>query len=117
MFKREKGLKVRINKPNYAEISRRSVRADFAPRKFQREIRKERPQSEDVRRIVFVNPNNGYFKYKNLLLGKQVRLLREAILGGWFWEFLNDHDRKAVNDAAGWSNDKREYLFDGVKFK
>jgi hypothetical protein len=108
---------MRVNKPNYAEISRRSVRADFAPRKFQREIRKERPQSEDVRRIVFVNPNSGYFKYKNLLLGKQVRLLREAILGGWFCEFLNDHDRKAVNDAAGWSNEKREYLFDGVKFK
>lgn len=32
-------------------------------------------------------------------------------------EFVHDDDRKALNMAAGWSDNKKVYLLDGVKFK
>lgn len=106
-------------KRNYSEIARSSVRSDFAA--FERkpqQVRVERiSTSGEVKRIAFVNANSGYFKYKHLLVGKQVRLLREASFGGWFCSFLFDEDRRALNNTAGWSENKTEFLLDGVKFK
>ena len=109
-------------KTDYSEISRRSVRSDFKPynrtpeREKGRQAQKQ-PQINAIRRIAFVNENSGYYKYRNLILGKQVRLLREAPFGGWYCSFVFDEDRRALNRAAEWSEGKDEYLFDGVKFK
>ena len=35
----------------------------------------------------------------------------------WYCEFVHDDDRKALNMAAGWSDNKKLYLLDCVKFK
>lgn len=37
--------------------------------------------------------------------------------GGWVCEFVHEDDRRAINNAAGWSDSKKQYLFDFVKFK
>lgn len=106
-------------KTDYSEISRRSVRSDFKPynRTPKGRQTQKQPQINAVRRIAFVNENSGYYKYRNLILGKQVRLIREASVGGWFCNFVFDEDRRALNRAADWSERKEEYLLDGVKFK
>ena len=46
-----------------------------------------------------------------------VRLIKQSNVGGWIVGFVYDDDRKAINHAAGWSDMKKEYLLDGVKFK
>lgn len=108
---------MRVKKPNYSEVSRQSVRSDFV-RYHGREARQQpTPQPNATRRIAFVNANSGYFKYRHLILNKQVLLLREAPFGGWYCSFKYDEDRKMLNNTAGWSESKTEYLFDGVKFK
>lgn len=106
-------------KSDFLTDSRRSIQRDF-----QRYRRKEKaPEIEDLpkisaeRRIVFVGEKSEYFRYRSFLLGKKVRLIRESSVGGgWICEFIHDDDRKALNMAGGWS-DKKQYLFDCVKFK
>lgn len=38
-------------------------------------------------------------------------------IGYWYCEFIFDEDRRALNEAAGWSNNKNVYLLDNVQFK
>lgn len=106
-------------KSDFLTDSRRSIQRDF-----QRYRQKEKaPEIEDLpkinaeRRITFVGEKSEYFRYRSYIVGKKVRLIRESSVGGgWICEFIHD-DRKALNRAGGWSDNKKQYLFDCVKFK
>lgn len=107
-------------KSDFLTDSRRSIQRDF-----QRYRRKEKaPEIEDLpkinaeRRIVFVGEKSEYFRFRSYIVGKKVRLIRESVVGGgWVCEFIHDDDRKALNHAGGWSDNKKQYLFDRIKFK
>ena len=107
---------------DYGAISRRSNQNDF---KMVRRYpgREEHPQIENTpeinaeRRVLFVSENSSYYKLRSFIVGKLVRLVQKSSVGGWVCEFVHDDDRKAINHAAGWSDMKKEYLLDGVKFK
>lgn len=68
-------------------------------------------------RITKISANSEYYKYRNLLISKSVRLIEKAKIGYWYCEFIFDEDRRALNEAAGWSNNKNVYLLDNVQFK
>ena len=108
--------------PDYGTISRRSIKNDF--RRVQTYPgREKRPQIENPpeinaeRRVLFVGENSGYYKLRSFIVGKLVRLIEQSSMGGWICEFVHDDDRKAINAAAGWSDRKKQYLLDYVKFK
>ena len=69
------------------------------------------------RRILFVGENSSYYKYRSQLVGRLVRLIDRANVGGWRCEFVHDDDRRSLNAVAGWSDRKKVYIFDAVKFK
>lgn len=109
----------RKQKSDFLTDSRRSIQKDF-----QRYTRKEKaPEIEDLpkinaeRRIIFVGEKSEYFRFRSYIVGKKVRLIRESSVGGWVCEFVHDDDRKALNRAGGWSDNKKQYLFDCIKFK
>ena len=56
-------------------------------------------------------------EFARYIVGKLVRLKEKANVGGnsWYCEFVHDDDRKALNMAAGWSDNKKLYLLDCVK--
>lgn len=97
---------------DYGAISRRSIKSDFRRVQTYSE-REKRPQIENPpeinaeRRVLFVGENSSYYKLRSFLVGK----------GGWVCEFVHDDDRRAINNAAGWSDHKKQYLLDCVKFK
>ena len=68
-------------------------------------------------RITKISANSEYYKYRNLLISKSVRLVEKSKTGFWYCEFIFDEDRRALNEAAGWSNNKNLYLLDNVQFK
>lgn len=119
---------MRMNKrPDYGEISRRSIQRDFQRPAYRQYLGKRDtiaekpqlnapPQEQAERRIIFVGEQSSYFKYRTFIIGKLVRLVEKTESGGWFCEFVHDYDRQALNKAAGW-NEKKQYLFDCVKFK
>lgn len=108
--------------PNYEAISRRSMQREFkrdklyTTREKTPEIKKK-PEISSERRILFVNQNSSYYRYRTFLTGRLVRIIRESCVGGYICEFVHDDDRQALNRAAGWSDMKKEYLLDSVKFK
>lgn len=110
-------------KPDFAEVSRRSIRKDFQNASFRTQGRQPRPRPQEqrpepesnVKRVLALSDTSGYAKYKRFFVGKLVRILRPAFSGGYYVEFVRDDDRKYLNANAGW-NDKREYLLDGAKF-
>lgn len=115
---------MRTQKKNvdYGAISRRSIQRDFAKQPIYKSEQKrpqiqKQPEINAERRIIFVGENSGYFKFRSYIVGKLVRLLERSNVGGWVCEFVHDDDRKALNMAAGWSDNKKRYLFDCVKFK
>jgi len=67
-------------------------------------------------KIVFVNDGSCYYPFKNFLNGKMVRVLRITDYGK-VCEFVREDDRQRMNAEAGWSDRKKEYLFDGVKLR
>lgn len=132
---------MRVNKrPDYGAISKRSIKKDFFPeqihvhkektpekRNFEKitETKKvkhlERYESSDAPcRISSINPNCQYAKYAKFFLGKLVKLVNKTGIGdsttGWY-EFVFDEDRKALNEAAGWSDRKNRYLLERPKLK
>lgn len=132
---------MRVNKkPDYGAISKRSVKKDFFPeqihirrekttekRNFERitDTKKvkhlERYESSDAPcRISSINPNCQYAKYAKFFLGKLVKMVNKTGIGdsttGWY-EFVFDEDRKALNEAAGWSDRKNRYLLERPKLK
>lgn len=123
-------------KPDYEVISRRSVAKDFYPERIHiihkkvpekrnsREInipkQQEQPEEGQSKRISTINPICMYSKYARFFVGKLVRLISKKGEGdsttGWY-EFVHDEDRKALNEAAGWSDNKKMYLLERPKFK
>lgn len=98
-------------KPNYTAVSRQSIKRDFEP------YRRPERETGDYRRIIAVGELSSYRQYASKLIGKLVRVLRVSSVGGYICEFVHDEDRQALNYAAGWSDRKKEYLLDNVKFK
>lgn len=122
------------NRIDYEAISRRSIKRDFYPERIYLNQRKtpENGNSRGIRaqpdngnegnvyRIASVNMICEYAKYSRFFTGKLVRLIRSKGIGdsttGWY-EFIHDEDRVAINQAAGWSDNKREYLLERPKLK
>lgn len=110
------------SKTDYGAICRRSVRKDFNLVQTYHPAKKS-PQIENLpeinaeRRVLFVGENSSYYKYRSFIVGKLVRLIEKSNMGAWRCEFVHDDDRRALNHAAGWSDNKFQYLFDCVKFK
>lgn len=107
-------------KSDFLTDSRRSIQKDFqrtAERRKPPEI-ENLPKINAERRIAFVGEKSEYFRFRSYLVGKKVRLVRKSSVGGgWVCEFIHDDDRKALNRVGGWSDNKKQYLFDCVKFK
>lgn len=102
---------------DYNELIRRSIRKDFAKANFKRNCRAPKvPHPKNTRRVVELNEKSGYRQFRNLIVGRLVRIVEQARNNGYWVEFVRDADRDALNAAAGWSNDKRRFLLDGVKF-
>lgn len=120
---RIKGNTVKVNKSTsrFAEASKTSIKKDFQGTQKRPEERKPEVKQEIApgaeRRVIQISEKGDYAKYHRCIVGKLVRLIRKSIHGGWYCEFVFDDDRKALNQAAGWSDRKKEYLFDGLKFK
>ena len=121
-------------KTDYETISRRSVERDFySERIYLREKktpenenseeitkRRQTPVDGEVFRVASINMACEYMKYARFFVGKLVRRVRSSGIGetttGWY-EFVHDRDREALNQAAGWSENKREYLLERPKLK
>ena len=123
-------------KVDYGAISRRSVRQDFYSEEIH--IPKEKTQqkrnfpeisnphiSEESlfakpARVNTINPACQYAKYARFFVGKLVQLVEKTGIGdsttGWY-EFVFEDDRKALNEAAGWSDAKTRYLLERPKLK
>lgn len=116
-------MRIKEPKPNFAEVSRRSIRKDFKNASFHKQgrqprVRTQAPSAEsesNIKRVLALSDTSGYAKYKRFFIGKLVRILRPAISGGYYVEFVRDDDRKYLNANAGWA-DKREYLLDSAKY-
>jgi hypothetical protein len=117
-------MRTKKRTPDFGAISRLSIKKDF--QRVQRYPAEEkRPQIEELpkinaeRRIIHISEVSGYAKFARYIVGKLVRLKEKANVGGnsWYCEFVHDDDRKALNMAAGWSDNKKLYLLDGIKFK
>lgn len=117
-------MRTKKRTPDFGAISRSSIKKDF--QRAQRYPTEEKtPQIEELpkinaeRRIIHISETSAYAKFARCIVGKLVRLKEKANVGGnsWYCEFVYDDDRKALNMAAGWSDNKKLYLLDGVKFK
>ena len=102
---------------DYNELIRKSIRKDFNKANFKRNGRVPKtPHPVNTKRIVSINENCEYYKYRKFFIGKLVRFVGFGFgTGGWY-EFVNDNDRFALNAAAGWSQDKCRFLLTGAKF-
>jgi hypothetical protein len=117
-------MRTKKRTPDFGAISRSSIKKDFQrvqryPAEGKRPQIKELPKINAERRIIHISEVSGYAKFARYIVGKLVRLKEKANVGGnsWYCEFVHDDDRKALNMAAGWSDNKRLYLLDGIKFK
>lgn len=117
-------MRIKKRTPDYGAISRSSIKRDF--QRVQRYPKEEKcpeidelPKINAERRIIHISETSAYAKFAPFIVGKLIRIREKANVGGnsWYCEFVHDDDRKALNMAAGWSDNKRGYLFDGIKFK
>lgn len=111
-------------KVDYGAISRRSVRQDF----YSEEIHIPKEKAQETRnspkitgqRIQSINPACQYAKYSRFFVGKLVRMVEQTGVmdstTGWY-EFVFDDDRKALNEAEGWSDAKTRYLLERPKLR
>lgn len=103
---------------DYGEISRQSIKREMrAETEKYRRTETRQTQANEVRRIVSLTDTSYYAKYRRYIVNKLVRILRLTEFGSWEVEFVNDKDRIALNNAAGWSDRKCEYIFDGAKYE
>lgn len=112
-------MRTKKRTPDYRAISRRSIKNDFrrvqtCPEREKRPQIENPPEINAERRVLFVGENSSYYKLRSFIVGK---LVQKSSVGGWVCEFVHDDDRKAINHAAGWSDNKKQYLLDCVKFK
>lgn len=114
-------------KTDYEAISRRSVAKDFYPEQIRNTKKTPENQNsheingrEDGKRISMINPTCEYARFARFFVGKLVRLISKSGVGdsttGWY-EFIHDEDRKKLNEAGGWSDNKKMYLLERPKFK
>lgn len=127
-------------KTDFDAISKRSVRKDFFAERIHinREKTPEKRNSAQITitkkvkeleqceaadkpcRISSINPGCQYAKFAKFFVGKLVKLANKTGIGesttGWY-EFVFDEDRKALNEAAGWSDRKNRYLLERPKLK
>ena len=102
---------------DYNDLVRRSIRKDFAKANFKRNGRAPKiPHPKNTKRVLGINEQSEYFKYRKFFVGKLIRVLEDANAGGVWVEFVREADREALNNAAGWSSNKRKYLLYGAKF-
>ena len=103
-------MRTKKRTPDFGAISRSSIKKDFQ--------RVQRYPAEE-KRIIHISETSAYAKFARYIVGKLVRLKEKSEFGGnsWYCEFVHDDDRKALNMAAGWSDNKKLYLLDGIKFK
>lgn len=102
---------------DYEDLVRRSIRKDFAKANFKRNGRAPKtPHPKNTRRVVELNETSMYYPFRKFIVGKLFRIVGKGFDGGVWVDFVNDAERNALNAAAGWSNDKRRFLLDGVRF-
>lgn len=119
-------------KTDFEAISRRSIKRDFFSERIYIQGKKM-PENEKTQKITITSPDEGetkristinqscmYAKYARFFVGKLVRLVSKKGVGDsttGYYEFVHDEDRKALNQAAGWSDNKKQYLLERPKFK
>lgn len=100
-------------KNDYEAASKRSIKKDLI-------IARQEKSAESIngknKRIKEVLPTSSYYKYSRYIVGRLVRIKGKGLCGN-VCEFVHDEDRQALNNAAGWSDRKKEYIFDSVIFK
>lgn len=104
----------------FGQASRQSMQKDLNRygKKPEKKIEVQQPPEVGAqRRIVQISEKSEYAKFSKYIVGNVVKLIRKSMFGGWVCEFVFDEDRVKLNRAAGWSNSKKEYTFDGLKFK
>lgn len=100
---------------NFEDISRRSIKRDFAHANYKRAAHVQKPLREkNVRRVAGISETSLYYRFRRHIVGRLVRII-EALPGGVWVEFVHAGDRENLNAVAGWT-DKRKYMLDGVKF-
>lgn len=119
-------------KVGYEAISRRSIQRKFLPNRIcdqtkkvsenekSNKINAKLPKEGDVNRICAINPVCMYAKFSRFFVGKLVVLVCKKGVGDsttGYYQFIHDDDRKALNDAAGWSDNKKQYLLERPKLK
>ena len=103
-------------KQDWNELVRRSIRKDFATANFKRNGRVPRtPHPKNTKRILALNEQCEYYKFRKYFVGRLVRIIDQAFSGVWV-EFVKEGDREHLNNVAGWTNNKRRYLLQGAKF-
>lgn len=117
-------MRIKKRTTDFGAISRASVKRDFErvqtyPAEEKTPQIKDLPKINAERRIIHISEASAYAKYARYIVGKLVRLKEKANIGSnsWYCEFVHEDDRKALNLAAGWSDNKKLYLLDGIKFK
>lgn len=100
---------------DYSEIVRRSIKRDFFKANFKRNARNPKTRKPKIKRVIELFEGSEYYRYRKLIVGRLVRVIEQGIIGGYWVEFVNDSERDALNNAAGWK-DKKRFLLDGVKF-
>ena len=99
---------------DYDELVRESIKKDFENAHF----KNRKPERKDEpKRIAAVADSSTYANFRRLLLGRLVRVIKSGYSCGYWVEFVREKDREALNAAAGWSTDKRQFLLDGITFK
>lgn len=99
---------------NYAETSRQSIQKDFQKQRTFPEYKKKK----EGQRIIKINHNCMYAKEARFFVGKLVKLIEdkgEGNTSGWY-SFVFDSDRRAINEAMGWTA-KDRYLLTKPVFK
>lgn len=101
----------------FGRISKNSIKKDFKDSGIKKEIN-ELPKEGSERRILSISERSDYYKKKYLIVGKLVKIIDQSSIGfnSFICSFVFDEDRKALNNALGYT-DKKEYLFEGIKFK
>lgn len=105
---------------DYGLVSRLSIQRDFRNASFNRATgtpREPKPKCENnVKRIISMDDRCEYKQYRRFFVGKLIRIIEKANSGGNWVSFVNDKDKVALNSAAGWSENKNQYLLYGVKY-
>lgn len=70
----------------------------------------------EVKRLVGLNETSCYWTHRRYVFRKSFRVVERTQFGVEV-EFVNEEDRKALNNAAGWSDNKRTYIIDGAKYE